>query len=283
MDKFILLCFSFFLLIACSKKDIKKWTEKPPCEQPPSVTCRVDSIYPVEKGHPAMSRWTSVGVHYNTKGNPVLANYQLMHYAHLKFSVHYIYDDKDRLIELTEPEGHGLDDVFYTIPLRVKYVYEGNSSLPVRDSIFRFGSQEVFEVEDLYYDEAGRINRIVHRGDNYPWPHNYETKYYYDARGNKQVSLDGTGAEPGLVEYSEKPSLYSLHPLWQLIHKDYSVNSVKTGAETYNSEGLPLKVNLNVFFNTRSGIFYNRPFLCAENGPYYELSYISYTCSGSKK
>ncbi|HRE51998.1 MAG TPA: hypothetical protein PK339_11285 [Flavitalea sp.] len=230
-----------------------------------------------------MNRWTAVGVHYNDKGNPALANYELVHYAHMKFSVSFIYDSKDRLIELTAPVGYEMDEGFYTTPRRVKYVYQGDSPLPVRDSIFKIGGQEVIEVEDLFYDEQGRINRIVHRGDNYPWLHEYESRYYYDARGNKQVSLNGAGVEPGLAEYGDKPSLYSLHPVWQLIHKDYSINSVKNGAETYNNEGLPLKVNLNAFYNRAAGIFYNRSFLCVENGPDYELSYISYACSELKK
>jgi hypothetical protein len=33
---------------------------------PPSVgTCKVDSIYPVEKGDPVFNIWTAVGVEYN--------------------------------------------------------------------------------------------------------------------------------------------------------------------------------------------------------------------------
>ncbi|MBO9572573.1 MAG: hypothetical protein J7497_10250 [Chitinophagaceae bacterium] len=282
MKRLILLCFVLSALIGCSKQDLRKWIGKSPWEQPPAVPCTIDSIYPVEKGHPALNRWTAAGVHYNKKGNPVLVNYQLMHYYLATFSVSYKYDNKDRLIEVV-PSGDPLPDFSYTAPIRIKYVYQGNGQLPVRDTLFSSDGKFVNEVEDLYYDSYGRINRIVHRNNSYPWPTNYESKYYYDANGNKQVSLTGNGEIPSVVVYGDKPSLYSLHPVWRLVHKDYSVNSVKDGAVTYNSKGLPLRVNLNTFFNFQSGIFYNRPFLCVENGPDYQLSDISYTCSGSKK
>ncbi len=283
MRKLILFFLAFSLFTGCSKKDIKKWIGKSPWEQPSSVPCRIDSIYPVEKGDPAINQWTAVGVHYNSKGNPVVANYQIMHYDIVKFSVNFIYDNKDRLIEVTAPIREEVTGYFYTAPLRIKYVYEGSSPLPVRDTIFGFVGLEAAEVEDLYYDEYGRINRIVHRNNSYPWPDYYESKYYYDARGNKQVSLTGNGEAPVVMQYSDKPSLYSLHPVWRLLHKDYSINSVKDGAESYNGKGLPLKVNLPAFYNNYSGTFYNRYLLCARSGSQYQSSIISYTCSESKK
>lgn len=66
-----------------------------------------------------------------------------------------------------------------------------------------------------------------------------ETKYTYDANGNKQVTLDIEGKTPPPLEYSDKPSLYSLNPVWQLIHKDWSKNSLKVPVKTVTAQGLP--------------------------------------------
>ena len=74
-----------------------------------------------------------------------------------------------------------------------------------------------------------------------PGPHPDEVyRYYYDIRGNRQQHPSNPGYN-GVIQYSDKPSLYSLHPVWQLTHKNYSKNSVPYG-ETYNSKGLPLTV-----------------------------------------
>jgi hypothetical protein len=225
-----------------------------------------------------------VGVHYNGKGYPVQANYSLMHYELNQFPVYYKYDDKDRLIEVVPQPTDELADFLYTAPLHVKYVYEGNSPVPVRDTIFSWLYEVVEEVEDLYYDAEGRIIRVVHRNARYPFPESYETSYAYDANGNKQVTQAADGTTPAAIEYSDKPSLYSLHPVWKLIHKDYSKNAVKSNVDSFNNKGFPLKVDLATYYNKNvEGSFYNRPFLCVETGPDFTLSYITYQCNASMK
>jgi hypothetical protein len=247
---------------------------------PPSVgTCRVDSIYPVEKGSTIFNLWTAVGVHYNGKGYPVQANYSINHYGLNQFPVYYRYDNKNRLIEVVPEPTDAEADFLYTAPLHVKYVYDGDSRVPVRDTIFSWLYQVVEEVEDLYYDEKGRIIRVVHRDARYPFPESYETKYEYDANGNKQVTQAADGTTPAPIEYSTRPSLYSLHHVWQLIHKDYSKNAVKSNVDSFNERGFPLKVDLATYYNKNvEGSFYSRPFLCVETGPDFTLSYITYNC-----
>jgi hypothetical protein len=70
---------------------------------------------------------------------------------------------------------------------------------------------------------------------------------------------------PGIIQYSDKPSLYSLHSVWQLIHKDYSKNSVPFG-ETFNNKDLPLSIK-------QSNVAYFQPFLNLYLG-----SVIEYDC-----
>jgi hypothetical protein len=251
---------------------------------PPSVKpCKIDSIYPVEKGDGAYNSWTAVGIKYNKKGNPAVLNYSIFFYALAEFPVYYTYDNKDRLIEISTPFSDPLFDFLYTAPVHIKYVYEGNSPRPVRDSVYSWYYEDLQEVEDLYYDDKGRINRVVHRLATYPWPETYETKYAYDANGNKQVLQAGDGSTPAAIEYSDKPSLYSLHPVWQLVHKDYSKNAVKGNVETYNERGLPLVADIESLHKYTDQSFHNPNFLNVTTGYQYSLSRIDYTCSGLVK
>jgi hypothetical protein len=251
---------------------------------PPSVKpCKIDSIYPVEKGDGAFNTWTAVGIKYNQKGNPVLLNYSIFMYALVQFPVHYKYDDKDRLIEVVGSVSDPTFDYLYTAPLHIKYVYEGNSQWPIRDSVYTWYYDDLAEVEDLYYDEKGRINRVMHRLAKYPFPETYETKYEYDANGNKQILQAGDGSTPATIEYSDKPSLYSLHPVWQLVHKDFSKNAVKGNVETYNDRGLPVVADLETLHKYTDQAFHNPIFLNVTTGHQYSFSHIDYACAGLAK
>jgi hypothetical protein len=147
----------------------------------------------------------------------------------------YTYDHLDRLVSENS-------DWVYSQPL-VFYAYEGDSKKPVRDTIPRIFGQVI--VEDFDYDPQGRIIKIVNRTisqwdtDTEVYP-TLEFRFYYDLRGNRQEDPANPGYT-GLIVYSDKPSLYSLHPVWQIVHKDFSRNSVLY-AETYNDKGLPLTI-----------------------------------------
>lgn len=152
------------------------------------------------------------------------------------FTLYYQYDHLDRLIAETSEWVYG--------PSLVYYAYEGNSRLPVRDTIRALYSSCV---EDLEYDALGRLIKKTRRDFEYvipeadPGTDQVEVyRYYYDLRGNRQEHSSNPGYH-GLIQYSDKPSLYSLNPVWQLIYKDYSRNSVPFG-ETFNSDGLPLSI-----------------------------------------
>jgi hypothetical protein len=177
------------------------------------------------------------------------------------FTFHYTYDELNRLVSGTSDYAYGPDFVYYE--------YDGNSALPVRDTV---RALYMSYVEDLEYDTKGRLIKITRRDFQYVIPQDDPSKqtvevykYYYDLRGNRQEDMSNIGY-PGLIQYSDKPSLYSLHPVWQLIHKDYSKNSVPFG-ETYNDKDLPLSISENV----RQ---YIQPFLNLTHG-----SSIDYVCT----
>jgi hypothetical protein len=251
---------------------------------PTTPTCRLDSLYPIHPGEPALDRTTAIGVHYNDKGNPIVVNYTFDHYGIYQFPVHYKYDGKDRLIEIVPMVDSTIPDYLNGRPQRVKYVYEGNSVLPVRDTVFLQDPQVGNEVEELFYDASGRVNRVF-RKFTLDAQYDLETKYTYDANGNKQVTLDFEGKTPPSLEYSDKPSLYSLHPVWRIIHKDYSKNSLKSALNTVTAQGLPETLNMNVIsgyygYEVHDAAGPYTLFLGVESGV--ELKF-SYQCSGTSK
>jgi hypothetical protein len=289
MKKVLFACAAVSLLIACSKKDIQKWLNKPGNPKP-SVPCKIDSIYPVKTGDRMFNTSLAVGIHYNNQGNPIVLNYHLMAFSPHpeRFSAYYKYDNKNRLIEVNPSifaDPVDMDSEFISEVQPHKFVYQGNSPLPIRDSILSdtfFGvtdgiSYKIFtvRVDDYSYDSYGRINRVVTRRQftNTFYSQvenlNYEVKFSYDSKGNRQVVLDQYGHTPAAVSYNDKPSLFSLHPVWQLIHKNWSKNAVAEDVETYNSNGLPTKAILNatLFLRTRS--------LDTSNNSYLK---INYTC-----
>ncbi|MBO9572571.1 MAG: hypothetical protein J7497_10240 [Chitinophagaceae bacterium] len=264
MKKVVVAFIAMSLFVACSKKDIQKWISKPGNPKP-SVPCKVDSIYPAVIGDPMLTGYTAVGIKYNDKGNPTVLNYNIEAFAPVsgKFSVYYKYDSRNRLIEvdppIVDPVQMELESLSPVTPH--KFVYEGNSQLPVRDSILSdtfYGVSEgtpykvyTVKVEDLYYDVHGRINRVVTRRqfnntlygqvDNY----NSEVKYSYDSKGNRQIVLNESGSTPPAVSYTTKPSLHSLHPVWQLIHKNWSKNAQVENVQAYNNYNLPTKSDMS--------------------------------------
>ena len=100
----------------------------------------------------------------------------------------------------------------------------------------------IIEDDEYFYDEAGRIIRVLRKttarldGDPSVYP-DTEYKFYYDASGNRQEDPANENYS-GPVEYTDKPSLYGLNPVWQIVHWDFSKNSV-VSVDTYNEYGLP--------------------------------------------
>ncbi|HTF27656.1 MAG TPA: hypothetical protein VK625_02365 [Flavitalea sp.] len=226
------------------------------------IPCKITRTTYVDSLHK-----NSTNIHYNTEGYPISVDYSLFELfipdperpdtipILLEYKFDYSYDAQKRLISETS-------DFFYAERM-MHYAYEGNARLPVRDSFPGVVGDEY--VEDLEYDFLNRITKvtlrtIVSRPDGEV--QNEARKYFYDIRGNRQEDPSNPNY-PGEIIYNNKPSLYSLHPVWQLIHKDFSKNSVDYGA-TYNSKGLPLTIK-------REPVPYFQPFVGVGAG--YEITY----------
>lgn len=275
----LLLVSIVMLFSGCKKlKDFIDEHHNPP---PTKVTCKLDSIFPVRPGDPVLERTTAAGIHYNDKGNPILVNYTFDHYGTYRVPVHYLYDERDRLIEIAPVMDSTIPDYLNGRPQHVKYVYDGNSMMPVRDTIFLGDPEAGDEIENLYYDASGRVNRVF-RKFTLDAQYDLETKYTYDANGNKQVTLDFEGKTPTPLDYSDKPSLFSLHPVWQIIHKDYSKNALKSASKTVTAQNLPELLNMNIVsgyygYEVHDAADPYGLFLGVESAVELELSY---TCSG---
>ena len=128
-------------------------------------------------------------------------------------------------------------------PFAEIYYYEGNSPLPAGDTLVRLA---FMVAEKFGYDAQGRIVEIEQKFISWDEDGNMVveeptfTRYYYDLRGNRQES-PGNFDYAGPIIYSDKPSLYSLDPVFQIQYKDWSKNST-IEAEALNEQQLPTKL-----------------------------------------
>ena len=184
----------------------------------------------------------------------------------LKYNATFSYNEAGLPEKVTEIYNTGLDDIEEIDPFEYDdqnrllregpystfnpnarlYEYEGNSPLPVRATLSSNAS--VF-AEEFEYDQKGRmiqlsVKLVREPGNEHPNEPAVVTKFYYDQRGNRQFS-PSNAHYPGLVEYSDKPSLYSLNKIWQIVNRDFSKNATLYG-ETFNEHGLPLKVKSTI-------------------------------------
>lgn len=80
--------------------------------------------------------------------------------------------------------------------------------------------------------------------------------YTYDARGN--LAVKGWKSS----SYDNKVSIFRAHPIFQFIHRNYSMNNAGLEAK-YNSRGLPLAVeHLNDHFFGATGYILKAMYDC---------------------
>lgn len=140
-------------------------------------------------------------------------------------SLYFIYDKKGRLIE------HTNGDVGTH-----RYVYEANSTMPVRDTLLDYYTN-IF-VSRYTYDQKGRIVKLVvdWQGSDLPEQprEDYEIIYEYNEHGNL------VKAGPiNYGQYDDKVNLLRTSKVLQFIYRDYSLNNRGT-ATKYNKNGLPV-------------------------------------------
>jgi hypothetical protein len=179
---------------------------------------------------------------YDVKGNPTKITYFDEWLPDGQAKEVFVYDQLNRLT------AHIPDEY---IGNRRTYIYEGDSPEPVRDTAEdAYGNKYV---EKFDFDYSGRIVREeiqwVIAGEGFeddPTLFWKEVKrYYYDVHGNRQVNpFDHPWHKT--LQYNDKPSLYSLHPTWQLVFRDYSKNNASK-VKSYNDKGLPVTFFISDF------------------------------------
>lgn len=204
-------------------------------------------------------------VQYDTLGNPT----RIIHFADWLEggrSFEYIkYDSLGRIIS-HEPD--------LMMGNHRKYVYEGTSRTPLRDTATDFQGKKY--VETFKVDAIGRIVQEEIKWiysppdieDDFPFKTEVY-RYFYDLQGNRQVNpYDHPWHKP--LRYSKRPSIYSLHPVWKIIHRDYSKNGIDN-VIAFNENGLPLLFEVDEFA-------YWQPFLDMN-----QHSRVAYDCNGNLK
>jgi hypothetical protein len=183
----------------------------------------------------------STTIQYNSKGNPVLVTYFAEWWPDGKATETFTYDSLDRLV-LHEP--------YIEMGNTRKYVYEGDSRVPLRDTATDFLGKKY--VETFKTDPKGRIMEEeiewIYSPPDIEDDFEFKTeihRFYYDVHGNRQVNpFDNPWHKT--IRYSNKPSLYCLNPVWQLIHRDYSKNCI-TNVSRFNENGLPVAFKVDDF------------------------------------
>lgn len=181
-------------------------------------------------------------IDYDQKGNPIQITYNDEWLPDGQAKEIFVYDELDRLVSHIPDEYIGI---------RRDYIYEGDSRDPVRDTATdMFGNKYV---EAFEFDYSGRITReeidwvIAAEGfeGDMPFYKREVKRYYYDVHGNRQVNpFDHPWHKT--LQYSEKLSLYSLHPTWQLVYRDFSRNNASRIKST-NEKGLPVTFHVSDF------------------------------------
>lgn len=164
---------------------------------------------------------------YNTAGNPVKITRPSPSTAKPNFI--FLYKNG----RLTDFMGVYRDESVTYHWHRYQYDHKGRI---VVDSIYIFALRVNDQPTDYYdsrrsdiqYDDKDRIIRetITYYGNIY-----MQTDYTYDQNGNRVGRT-----------YDNKMSLLRTNKIWMFLNRDYSVNN-PFRADTYNSHGLPLKVN----------------------------------------
>jgi hypothetical protein len=146
------------------------------------------------------------------------------------------YDNKHRLIEFAGLYGGGGYEYLH------HYTYDKNRI--VIDSNWGFGQYGVPALPStvavyryLTYDKLDRIVKDSLAYINFNVPNKVFT-YDYDQNGNLATASK---------MYDDKLNPHRTNRVWMFIDRDYSVNN-PVAATTYNSSGLPLKINLNAGF-----------------------------------
>jgi len=151
--------------------------------------------------------------YYNSAGNPDSITHPNAGtgYPNRQFR----YDALGRLTDYIGPYENGWFEFWK------RFYYDASGKI-VRDTTYIFGEMGVNptnyylkRLNEYQYDAQGRISQVTETYLDYGWPP-IVTNYSYDLNGN----LVRTG-----VTYDKETNAHRIHPIWQFIARDYSVNN----------------------------------------------------------
>ena len=178
--------------------------------------------------------------YYNKWGNPdsVILNPSQMENPNLYF----IYNNKKQLIVLQEAWNFGFPAILH------RFGY--SRGIITTDSAVSFYSLVPFHhITYFEYDRYGRISKSTFVPTGQPPYTIIVTTYQYDGEGNL--------IRPNQpLTYDNKINVQQLHPIWQFMARDYSLNN-PIAAVQYNNFGLPTKFDVT----PPPPFFHNFPFL----------------------
>lgn len=158
---------------------------------------------------------------YNEYGNPVQVISE-----HAGTGAEPDYFSYDSLQRLTEHAS------LFTF----QYLYHGSDTLPyAATEIWPYG--ETFSLT-FTYDDHQRIVKVIRDTS--------EIAYTYDSNGNLVNDQFSSS------DYSDKPSIYSTNKWWQIIHLNFSKNSLRVDTD-YNECGLPQTIHHPIFLGLGAG------------------------------
>lgn len=241
----VLMCIMSLLFQACK--------EHP--ENPPEIPqCQIIQI------RQGISDEDSLAFVYNNKGNPVSITRAVVGTTRPNF--HFQYDKKGRMTDFygdyISPNPYF--DVWH------RYKYDGQNRIST-DTTYEFGlvgpgiplpdntHPGLLRVRNISTYKYDWKNRMLESTDTY----GYETRitvrsYTYNQEGNvsKLFTRSGTDTSTIFYHYDDQFNFRRLHPIWQFLDRDYSLNNKMPLASsiTFNEFGLPSVMALSGNFAT---------------------------------
>lgn len=253
----LLICFGLFSVVACTKTVDTASNESVALETSDDLkfpttnefsACKLRRVYQnMEYGQ---SPFTGLFT-YNKAGDPVSVVFKRVNGGWPPLNWYFSYNKQGRLIEFRFAHENPADGR-QSFTHRYGYGSDGRiavdtfiESWPSSDTVFSPDREDVY-VSTFTYDAQNRIIKesIKHiRSTDGGLRPTRNPTFTYDRRGNLAVAGWKSSS------YDNKVSIFRSHPVFQFIHRNYSVNNA-AAQPSYNSKGLPLSVPVmnDIFF-----------------------------------
>ena len=207
----------------------------------------------------------SIKITYNSLGNPVSMMGSKRTYEHLKHL--FQYDANNRLTAIV---GVGNESAPGYLMSAHKYLFDAQNRV-ITDSILSgisggrydtatlntWGTTPIF-TDEISYDSRNRITKVL-RKQHASGPDTLNYTYYYNGAGNlykiNRSYINKDSAPYYLMSFDEffsydsQVNPHQLHPIWQLIDRNYSKNNA-FGQNPYTVKGYPMFLNSTTSHST---------------------------------